>query len=923
MRKLLAGVTAACALALPAGPAAQDRDAQPTFQSRVDLVTIDVAALDGQGNPVPDLRPDDFTVKVDGKSRRVVAADFVRITPGGAVPASVPAAVDAPITTNAAVRTERRIVIAVDQTLIRPAGITPLLRTAARFVDGLSPGDYAGFVAFPEPGPRVELTLDKTRVREAMQRVVGNPRSGANRQFDMSLSEAIAINDKERTFSTSLGLPEAIWRSLGPSFRRVLERGCQDLTIDELMLDENARTFAQCVRDVTAEAVIHQNQARIDMGVSIGALERVLAELAPMPGHKSMVLFSAGLVVENLTALDRLMQLAAAARTAITVIAVDSDQDADVGGRPNSQSRMSLQDRSLELQGLETIADRTGGRLVRASGGTGAGIFDRISQELSAWYVVAVERERSDADRQRLEVTVRRRGVTVRSNRMAVAAAAVAAARPPGERLREALASPVPLPGLRLRIATFARRDPGRAEYRLHLAAEMGQPGARAREYSVGYAVFDQAGKLVASSAGRQQLEAGDDEGEAAQFDTVLAIGPGTYSLRFGAVDPDGRVGTVIRPLQVAALSDTLSASDMMVGEGDKLRAAVEPVVRTGRISAYVELYPPAAGAGDLTVSFEIAQGDSSPALASAPLNLSPGAQPAWRTASGGVDVSLEPGRYVARATVRQGDLVVRVLTRPFVLARTDRRVTAAAARGGSPMPLEFRQRTAAFVAGAFTSLAQLVAQEDFLLEGPSRRVVSDFLLVRYPGSQQDLLTFRDVIRVNGKDLPNRETRLTELFLQPRATIAERVNQIREASESHVPSTLNPIFVLAFLQADLQRRFELTMTDAGGDWPAGVKAVTFVETARPTLLRGFPRGGDVPVRGTAWIEERTGRVLRSEARIGEGRSAPGVTTTFRFDESLNATVPVEMRTRNPDGVATYSNIRRFRVETETILPDAR
>jgi hypothetical protein len=163
MRKLLAGVTAACALALPAGPAAQDRDAQPTFQSRVDLVTIDVAALDGQGNPVPDLRPDDFTVKVDGKSRRVVAADFVRITPGGAVPASVPAAVDAPITTNAAVRTERRIVIAVDQTLIRPAGITPLLRTAARFVDGLSPGDYAGFVAFPEPGPRVELTLDKTR----------------------------------------------------------------------------------------------------------------------------------------------------------------------------------------------------------------------------------------------------------------------------------------------------------------------------------------------------------------------------------------------------------------------------------------------------------------------------------------------------------------------------------------------------------------------------------------------------------------------------------------------------------------------------------------------------------------------------------------------------------------------------------------
>ena len=39
-------------------------------------------------------------------------------------------------------------------------------------------------------------------------------------------------------------------------------------------------------------------------------------------------------------------------------------------------------------------------------------------------------------------------------------------------------------------------------------------------------------------------------------------------------------------------------------------------------------------------------------------------------------------------------------------------------------------------------------------------------------------------------------------------------------------------------------------------------------------------------------------------------------TKFKLDERLQVTVPVEMRTQNPDGVATYINFRRFGVETE-------
>jgi hypothetical protein len=129
--------------------------------------------------------------------------------------------------------------------------------------------------------------------------------------------------------------------------------------------------------------------------------------------------------------------------------------------------------------------------------------------------------------------------------------------------------------------------------------------------------------------------------------------------------------------------------------------------------------------------------------------------------------------------------------------------------------------------------------------------------------------------------------------------------------------------VLGFLQSDFQSRFDLTVADAGSEWPAEVKAVTFVETGRPTLLRTGTFGDiDVPTRGTAWIEQGTGRILQTELQIGRGKSLPTMITKFKLDERLQVMVPVEMRTQNPDGLATYSNFRRFEVATDTALDPA-
>jgi hypothetical protein len=135
---------------------------------------------------------------------------------------------------------------------------------------------------------------------------------------------------------------------------------------------------------------------------------------------------------------------------------------------------------------------------------------------------------------------------------------------------------------------------------------------------------------------------------------------------------------------------------------------------------------------------------------------------------------------------------------------------------------------------------------------------------------------------------------------------------------------LNPILGLAFLQADVQGRFDMTVSDAGGDWPAQVKAVTFVETRRPTLLRGGVFGDiDVPSRGTAWIEESTGRVLQTQVEVGTGRSAATMVTRFKVDDRLQVLVPDVMRTQNPSGMATYGSFRRFTVLTDSVIQDQR
>src|SRR4029079_7413848 len=74
----LAALLVAAPLAAQGQSNADPQAQQPTFRTGVDVITVDVGAVDSRGQPVTDLHAPEFTVKIDGQQRRVITADLVK-----------------------------------------------------------------------------------------------------------------------------------------------------------------------------------------------------------------------------------------------------------------------------------------------------------------------------------------------------------------------------------------------------------------------------------------------------------------------------------------------------------------------------------------------------------------------------------------------------------------------------------------------------------------------------------------------------------------------------------------------------------------------------------------------------------------------------------------------------------------------------
>ncbi len=206
----------------------------------------------------------------------------------------------------------------------------------------------------------------------------------------------------------------------------------------------------------------------------------------------------------------------------------------------------------------------------------------------------------------------------------------------------------------------------------------------------------------------------------------------------------------------------------------------------------------------------------------------------------------------------------------------------------------------------------------------------SDYLLVRLGGGG-GWMPFRDVFEVNGSKVADRDDRLTQLFLEPRATSFEQATRIMSDSTRHnvgsVTRTVNiPTLALMFLHPDIRPRFAFTRE--GTDSVAGRRAwtVEYHERDRPTLIK-TTRGRDLPVTGKMWIEPVTGTVLKTSMTAADPLVRAVVAATFKEDPALRFWVPDRMDEHyiagsdadEITGYATYTNFRRFTVNTDDVM----
>ena len=604
----------------PAGP--------PLFRSGIELLPVDVSVLDGAGRAVPDLQADDFVVTLDGRPRTVRFARFYGSVPEATARPAAPDAVvdeDAPPqhVSNTAGPPGRVVIFAVDRDLLRAGSGKFVLHTAAALLDRLTPADAVGFVGLPVGAMTLERNHD--RVRRAIESAVGTRRDPPHWRYRIEFGEALAFERRDTT-----------------AIRDVLERECLLDTPDcPLRVSDQAREMLFTIR--------------ADTQSTLAALRQVLGYLRDIDGPKQVVLLSGGLWFEQemLTEFNLIKSEAAAARVLVHAILVDQVLF-DVEDRGRASSAFA---RSERQDGLRQLAASTGGAFYHAVG-RAEGVFEQVAAETMSVYQLGVETRPDDARAtpHALRVRVSRPGLTVRS-RSHVLAAAPSQAATPDARLRALLQQPIDVPELPIALASYSTRGGTLATSKVILAAEVGPWASRPASIEWAWAIFRDDRRVA---DGRSRSAATGNEPTI--IVTAAELPPGRYRVRFAAVAPDGRGGTIEAALPVGLHgSGEIQLSDVIVGRMTDAGFEPRSSFKTGGdLHALIELYASEARALErATVRWKLYR--------------RPDAQPVSVVESGS-QTSASPGRRVSELHLvvpdRIGDYVLSVVAsldgRPF-----------------------------------------------------------------------------------------------------------------------------------------------------------------------------------------------------------------------------------------------------------------
>jgi len=352
--------------------------AQTPIRVSTELVLVNVIARDKKGNPIRDLKKEDFTLYEDGKKQQIASFDFEDVdqlaaTAGPTVSGTAPGALlhsgkKAPATLDA--RDRRLIVLFFDFSAMQPEEIDRSVGAAKKFVSTrLQPADLIALVSL---STNMHVDCDFTDDRDKLSAMLASYSSGQGQGFDNGTT-----GSAEGTAETSGSYTED---------------------------DTDLNTF-------TADRKL----------LAIQSLVQVLGKL---PQKKSIVFFSNGITqsgVDNQSALRAATAAAVKANTSIYSLDIRGLQAFPPGGEAQNaslhgQSAYTGTSTLNDLNGnaasqdtLATLSSDTGGKAFFDSNDF-TGVFAQVQKDSSVYYVLGFTSSNSakDGKFRRLKVAVNR-----------------------------------------------------------------------------------------------------------------------------------------------------------------------------------------------------------------------------------------------------------------------------------------------------------------------------------------------------------------------------------------------------------------------------------------------------------------------------------------------------------------------------------
>jgi VWFA-related protein len=436
----------------------------------VDLIQVDATITDAKGNPVRDLKPDDFVVVIDGEARTAKYATYIDIpfassrprretTPAKSDPAMPPAP---GIPELKAEDVKRTIVLFVDDISLSSERIPAVRRGVRQAIEALEPGDLAAVVrSGAGPGALRDFTNDKTRLLAAADQIRWNPkgrgepeayyRIGRDPVAEMVEANSDSLGQELERLRTDVFAVATL-----DALDRVI-RGLEQLPGRKVivMLADNISLSSRVISEGPGSKA--SMPTRDFGGFAPGTAARVV-ERAARAGVVINAIDTRGLSPLTMTAADRPKFETDTVGPSATQMT--PDHVAAVLNNANERRKAEY------LAGQESgsyLAAETGGIMVTESndvGGSIAGIYSRMT----GYYLLGIEPPRTTFERNKdgspkfraIAVSVRRPGVRVRT-RSGFLGITDADFEPPKDRAQMQLAASLDSPFRQVGVATTVR----------------------------------------------------------------------------------------------------------------------------------------------------------------------------------------------------------------------------------------------------------------------------------------------------------------------------------------------------------------------------------------------------------------------------------------------------------------------------------